>query len=168
MGLEKVTVPKLDAGIAEGMIGAWLRQEGERVRKGDPLAEFVTDKATFEIESPADGVLLARTAAERDTVPVGTILCVLGEEGETPPDVSAENAAVLDAYRKRLTEGDLEDVLDDLSAAAKPGGEASGATPAARRLARREGIDIAEVVSSGGGPVTEEDVRTFLEGRPAE
>ena len=48
--MERVTVPKLDAGIGEGMLGQWRKREGDPVARGEPLVEFVTDKAAFDWE----------------------------------------------------------------------------------------------------------------------
>ena len=63
----------------------WIKHEGERVRKGDALVELETEKVSYELESPAQGVLLKILARENVEVPVGGPLCYIGERGEALP-----------------------------------------------------------------------------------
>src|SRR5689334_23084226 len=65
-----------------GTIVKWLKSEGERVEKGEPLFEVDTDKATQEVEAEASGVLL-KIAVESGEVPVGETIAVIGEAGES-------------------------------------------------------------------------------------
>ncbi|HXG77102.1 MAG TPA: biotin/lipoyl-containing protein, partial [Gaiellaceae bacterium] len=81
----EVKLPRLGQGMESGTIVRWLKGEGERVAKGEPLYELDTDKVTQEVEAEADGVLLKIVVAEGE-VPVGTTVAVIGAEGE---DVSA-------------------------------------------------------------------------------
>lgn len=76
----KIVMPQLGQTMTEGVVTRWLRREGDRVRKGDPLAEIESDKAILELEAPHDGVLLSLVAAEGQTVPVGEPVALLGEE----------------------------------------------------------------------------------------
>ncbi len=68
--------------MEEGVIAAWLKKEGDEVSSGDILAEVETDKATMELESYQDGVLLHIGVKEKESVPVDGILAVIGEKGE--------------------------------------------------------------------------------------
>ena len=77
-------LPDLGEGLTEGEIGRWLVQEGQEIREDDPLVEIATDKTTVEIPSPAAGVVSQILAAEGDVVPVGTVIVVIGGDGETP------------------------------------------------------------------------------------
>src|SRR5438105_11931048 len=70
-----------------GTIVKWLKSEGERVEKGEPLFEVDTDKATQEVEAEASGVLL-KISVEAGEVPVGQTIAVIGEEGEPVPDAA--------------------------------------------------------------------------------
>jgi pyruvate/2-oxoglutarate dehydrogenase complex dihydrolipoamide acyltransferase (E2) component len=63
----------------------WLKKEGERVRKGEPVVELETEKVNYELDSPVDGVLLKILALESAEIPVGDPLCHLGEPGDAPP-----------------------------------------------------------------------------------
>jgi len=56
----------------------WLKQEGESIKKGDPVVELETEKVNYELDSPVDGVLLKIIAGESSEVPVGDPLCQIG------------------------------------------------------------------------------------------
>ena len=78
-----VNMPKLSDTMEEGSVLAWKKADGDEVRRGDTLAEIETDKASFEIEAEADGVL--RIVAETGhTVPVGGVIARIGAAGEAP------------------------------------------------------------------------------------
>src|SRR5438874_26069 len=77
----EVKLPRLGQGMEAGTIVKWLKAEGDRVEKGEPLFEVDTDKATQEVEAEASGVLL-KIAVDAGEVPVGTTIAVIGEEGE--------------------------------------------------------------------------------------
>ncbi len=79
---EVIRMPKMSDTMEEGVIAAWLKKEGDEVSSGDILAEVETDKATMELESYQDGVLLHIGVNEKDSVPVDGILAVIGEKGE--------------------------------------------------------------------------------------
>jgi pyruvate dehydrogenase E2 component (dihydrolipoamide acetyltransferase) len=74
-------MPRLGQTMTEGVITRWLRQAGDRVSKGEPVAEIETDKAILELESPADGVVLELLAGEGEAVPVGEAVALVSEEG---------------------------------------------------------------------------------------
>lgn len=63
----------------------WLKRKGQKVRKGEALVELQTDKVNYELESPAEGVLLEIVAKEDSEVPVGEMLCHIGEPGDAAP-----------------------------------------------------------------------------------
>ena len=63
----------------------WLKRKGQRVRVGEPVVELQTDKVNYELESTAEGVLLEIVAKEDSEVPVGDVLCHIGEAGESVP-----------------------------------------------------------------------------------
>ena len=78
-----IVMPALEMAQDTGKLIAWKKQEGDRVRKGEPLLEIETDKAVVEIEAPVDGILTGVTAREGAVVPVGTVVAWLSEAGET-------------------------------------------------------------------------------------
>ena len=75
-------MPKMSDTMEEGVIASWLKKVGDEVSSGDVLAEVETDKATMELESYQDGVLLHIGVNEKESVPVDGILAVIGEKGE--------------------------------------------------------------------------------------
>lgn len=79
---EVIRMPKMSDTMEEGVIASWLKKEGDEVSSGDILAEVETDKATMELESYQDGVLLHIGVQEKESVKVDGILAVIGEKGE--------------------------------------------------------------------------------------
>jgi len=77
-----VTLPALGESVTEGTVTRWLKQVGDAIAADEPLLEVSTDKVDTEIPSPAAGVLLEIRAQEDDTVEVGAVLAVIGEENE--------------------------------------------------------------------------------------
>ena len=82
-----VEMPKMSDTMEEGVLVAWLAEEGAAVSAGDVIAQVETDKATMDLEVYDDGVLLKRVVGEGDSVPIGALIAVLGSEGESPDDV---------------------------------------------------------------------------------
>ncbi len=87
---EVIRMPKMSDTMEEGVIASWLVKEGDKVQSGDILAEVETDKATMELESYEDGVLLHIGPAEKDAVPVNGVIAIIGEEGEDIKDLLKE------------------------------------------------------------------------------
>ena len=82
-----VEMPKMSDTMEEGVLVAWLAEEGAEVSAGDVIAQVETDKATMDLEVYDDGVLLKRVVGEGESVPIGALIAVLGKEGESPDDV---------------------------------------------------------------------------------
>ena len=78
----EVNLPALGESVTEGTVTRWLKQVGDQVAVDEPLLEVSTDKVDTEIPSPVAGTLLEIKANEDDTVEVGAVLGVIGEEGE--------------------------------------------------------------------------------------
>lgn len=83
---EIIRMPKMSDTMTEGVIASWLKKVGDKVKSGDILAEVETDKATMELESYYDGVLLHIGIQEKQAVPVDGVIAIIGEAGE---DVNA-------------------------------------------------------------------------------
>ena len=79
---EIIRMPKMSDTMEEGVIASWLKKVGDTVKPGDILAEVETDKATMELESYEEGVLLYIGVKEKDSVPVNGIIAIIGEKGE--------------------------------------------------------------------------------------
>jgi pyruvate dehydrogenase E2 component (dihydrolipoamide acetyltransferase) len=149
-----VVMPALEMAQETGKLVAWLKKEGERVRKGEMLLEVETDKAVVEVEAASDGILAGISANVGDVVPVGRTIAWLVAPGEAPP--AAESVAAPTARRS-----------DTLTPTQGAPVAASGATPSAsqrispkaRRLAKEHGVDLSGLKGSGpGGEILAEDV----------
>ena len=88
-----VEMPELGESVTEGTITTWLKEVGDTVEVDEPLLEVSTDKVDTEIPSPVAGVLLEIKADEDDTVEVGEVIALVGEEGEAPSGDSGDDAA---------------------------------------------------------------------------
>ncbi|GIU92495.1 MAG: dihydrolipoamide acetyltransferase component of pyruvate dehydrogenase complex [Acidimicrobiia bacterium] len=157
-------LPDIGEGLTEAEVVRWLVGVGDRVEVDQPVVEVETDKAVVEIPCPYAGVVLHLGAAEGETISVGEVLVVVGEEGETWPPDEAEAPPVV---------GTLPSTSQTLPTRTSGGdGRAAGrvkALPVVRRLARELGVDLAEVEGSGpGGRITREDVLAAAETKPAE
>ncbi|MBC7234238.1 MAG: biotin attachment protein [Chloroflexi bacterium] len=74
---QEIRLPKLDMTMKQATIVAWLKKEGEAVRRGEPLLQVETEKAVLEVESPADGVVSKIVAKEGSKVPVDSLIAIL-------------------------------------------------------------------------------------------
>ena len=155
-----VRFPVVGANIIEGTVGPWRRREGEEVRYGEPLVEIITSKATFDVESPEHGVLRKILAPEKSVLPVGYILAIVGDAQETLPDISSENAALVESFRAEAAASpqDGEEAVQAVPQKVR-------ATPGARRLARELNIDLATIPPAKGSVRREDDVRRAAEER---
>ncbi|HEY7380016.1 MAG TPA: dihydrolipoamide acetyltransferase family protein [Gaiella sp.] len=145
-------LPDLGEGLTEGEVARWLVAAGERIEEDQPLVEIQTDKTTVEIPSPYAGTVLEIVVAEGVVAPVGAVLVVIGEPGEshdraaTVTPAPAGPASVPEATAERPATG-------------------VQATPAVRRLAAELGVDLSAVrAARPDGRVTEEDVRVHASG----
>jgi pyruvate dehydrogenase E2 component (dihydrolipoamide acetyltransferase) len=146
-------MPKPDENTAQVTIVAWLKAEGEIVAEGEDLLECVADKGEFNLYAEEGGTLRRVFAPANSVVPISYALAAIGGAEEEVPDVGPANEALMARARRELAaSGDL---------APRPA-ERVRATPAARRLARELGVELAAVAARTGAPlVREEDVRAF-------
>ncbi|HJG52582.1 MAG TPA: 2-oxoglutarate dehydrogenase, E2 component, dihydrolipoamide succinyltransferase, partial [Brachybacterium faecium] len=89
---ETVKMPALGESVTEGTVTRWLKSVGDTVEVDEPLLEVSTDKVDTEIPSPKAGVLLEIKAEEDDTVDVGSVIAVIGEEGEEASSDESDDA----------------------------------------------------------------------------
>jgi pyruvate dehydrogenase E2 component (dihydrolipoamide acetyltransferase) len=176
----EIKLPRLGQGMESGTIIKWLKSEGDRVEKGEPLYELDTDKVTQEVESDASGVLLKIAVAEGE-VQVGHTIAVIGEQGEQVPagagssngeaatlvaesgQEEGSRAPARDAERRHAREVARSPVSGPQRFEAA-GGRVK-ASPLARRIARERGIDLAAVAGTGPeGRVVAEDVERAAAG----
>src|SRR5690606_2323817 len=89
---EEILMPRLSDTMTEGVIAAWHKKVGDKVKKGDLLADVETDKATMELESYKDGVILYLGGETGSKIQVNQLLAVVGREGEDISDILARHS----------------------------------------------------------------------------
>jgi len=157
-----VIMPALGIAQEKGSLVSWLKAEGEPVTKGEPLMEVETDKATVEVEAPASGVLAHVTAAPGDEVPVGQRIAVILAPGESLPKESAKAAPPSAAPAAPTISPPEPSSVSRVHAAPIQGRIA--ASPAARRIAKERGVDLASLKGSGPkGEIVAQDVQRAKE-----
>ena len=170
-------LPDIGEGLTEAEIVRWLIAVGEPVKVDQPVVEVETDKAVVEIPSPYGGIVLHHGAGEGETLPVGEILVVVGQEGETwTATADPETEAWLDRVEEEMaTDEGMPEAPKDSAApivgriseeavdlGAHRVEKALGATkalPLVRKLAKDLGVDLGKLKGSGAdGRITREDV----------
>lgn len=165
MGATIIRMPLLSDTMTEGVIAAWHKKVGDKVKSDDSLADVETDKATMEVIGYADGTLLYVGVEKGQAAKVNDIIAIVGKEGT---DVSAllmsgskpKAVAVVAAVEKPAAAAVVESVQvvhtdSDSSSRLK-------ASPLARKIAKDKGIDLAQVKGSAeGGRIVKKDIEGF-------
>ena len=152
-------MPQMGESIAEGTITQWLKKIGETVKRDEPLFEISTDKVDAEIPAPISGVLLEIKVAPGKTVPISTVVAVIGAVGEAiqaaPEAIATAPVAIAPAQpiaAAPVAENSLEARRQKKS------------SPLVRKIAREHGVDVSQLHGSGlSGRVTKQDILTYLE-----
>ena len=153
MGRTTLKMPQLGESVTEGTVDRWLKQEGDMVRRDEPIVEVVTDKVNAEIPSPFEGKLVRIEAQPGQTVPIGAALAEFEVEGAVPAPAPAPTPA--------------EPKAEPEPAPAAPA-EGARISPAVRKLVEDNHLDLAQINGTGpGGRVTRDDVQAYLANRPA-
>ena len=103
--MANVIMPKMGDAMEEGTLLRWLKQVGDEVEVGDPIAEIETDKVSLEIEASEGGVFTKMLVEEGQSVPIGTPIATIGAEGEAvaaEPEPVAAKAEAPAPYSKSL------------------------------------------------------------------
>jgi pyruvate dehydrogenase E2 component (dihydrolipoamide acetyltransferase) len=174
---EVITMLALSPTMEEGTLVSWLKSEGDSVEEGELIAEIETDKATMEMESFHEGILLKLLVGKGDAIPVGAPLAIVGEAGESIDDLLAElksgggAAAPAPAATPAPAAAPApaaQPVVQVVAAApaAQPSSSGNGrvkASPLARRMAEDQGLDLRAIGGSGPhGRVIKRDVEQAL------
>lgn len=151
----KVNLPSLGVAILDAKIVNWLKEEGEKVKKDEPIVEVETDKVTFEVVSPMNGFLIKKLYKVGDLVKVDAPLALVSEKRE---EITNQ-----DLCRTSLEEEDKE--MEKVELREKKVSKKS--TPAAKNLAKQKNIDL-EIINGTGpnGIITKEDILKYLEQLP--
>src|SRR3954468_12229574 len=187
--MPNVIMPKMGDAMEEGTLLRWLKQVGDEIAVGDPLAEIETDKASLEIEATEAGVLSKTYVDEGATVPIGTPIAAIGEESadvaasaqpaevtEEAPQAEPAPAAEPEPVPAAASGANGRAVADVPApvpvqaapvAAATSSGERLRASPLVKRLAAEHGIDLSSVSGTGpGGRIVRDDIAALLTGAP--
>jgi len=167
MALSPIKMPQLGESVTEGTVDRWLKNEGDFVKRDEPLVEVITDKVNAEIPSPFEGKLVKITAAQGDTVQVGAVIAQIdtgAASGKAEPAAKQPQAAAVSEAASEAPGPVVE-----APAPAHGGGDGSARlSPAVRKLIAEHNLDPTTLRGSGlGGRVTRDDVLAAVGGRTA-
>jgi pyruvate dehydrogenase E2 component (dihydrolipoamide acetyltransferase) len=153
-----VVMPALEMAQETGKLVSWLKKEGDRVRKGEPLLEVETDKAVLEVEAAEDGVLAGISGEVGTDIPVGQVIAWIVAPGESVPA-----AAKIPEVATATVSSVVQASTNSSPVIAASSGQIS---PKARRMAKEAGIDLASVRGSGpGGEVLASDIQALVDAK---
>ncbi len=190
--MAEVIMPKMGDAMEEGTLLKWLKNAGDEVAEGDPIAEIETDKVTLEIEANEAGFLTNTLVEEGDTVPIGTAMATIGGEDQVGqaaapaatagPEAAEEETAAETAQDESAGQTPSESESSGTEAPAEPEravaretqpvqraeGERLRASPLVKRLATEHDIDLTQVNGTGpGGRIVKVDIADYVSGKKA-
>ncbi|WP_447641040.1 MULTISPECIES: pyruvate dehydrogenase complex dihydrolipoamide acetyltransferase [Chitinophagaceae] len=166
---EVVLMPRLSDTMTEGVIADWQKKVGDKVKKGDILADIETDKATMELESYKDGILLYQGAKAGEKIAVNDLLAIIGAEGT---DVNAIVAAAKgggapaaspaqQSAPEATTTAPIPQTVPETEVSSNDGGRIF-ASPLAKKIAADKGIDLSQIKGSGdNGRIVKADIENY-------
>ena len=170
---EVVLMPRLSDTMTEGVIAGWQKKVGDSVKKGEILADIETDKATMELESYKDGILLYQGAQAGEKILVNQLLCIIGQPGldidaivksvKTSSDSPAVAAPVVEASNATPAPTAPPVVAATVAPTASVVNEGRiFASPLAKKIAKEKGVDLKYVKGSGEhGRITKTDLDNY-------
>ncbi|MBX3494603.1 MAG: 2-oxoglutarate dehydrogenase complex dihydrolipoyllysine-residue succinyltransferase [Parvibaculum sp.] len=159
----EIRVPTLGESVTEATVAQWFKKPGDQVTADEPLVELETDKVTVEVPAPASGVLGEIMVKDGETVEVGALL---GEIGEGKGKVSAPAAKKEEPKKAEAKPEPKPEPKSEAKAPARPADAAP--SPAVRRVAAENDLDVSKVEGTGrGGRVTKEDAEAAAKAKPA-
>jgi len=168
---KEVKLPQLGQTMEEGTIVNSLVKVGDEVKKGDVIFEIETDKATLEMESPADGFVKHILVEVDETLAVGAPLLVLGDKDEEVPQSFVESlkagAPAVPSEAATVEQTAPVELAKAEPQPTKPAGRVM-ASPRAKKLAGELGVDLTALTGTGpAGKITEQDVKQAAASKPA-
>jgi len=175
-----ITMPKMSDTMQEGTIATWLKKVGDVVKSGEIIAEVETDKATMELESYEDGVLLYIGVEAGNSVAVDGVIAVIGEKGadyqtllkaqlsggKSSASAEAPAPAAVEAPAPASNPAPVAAPVAE-TPVVSAGGDRLKASPLAKKIAAEKGVDIRQVQGSGeGGRIVKKDIETFVPAAP--
>jgi pyruvate dehydrogenase E2 component (dihydrolipoamide acetyltransferase) len=165
---EVVLMPRLSDTMTEGVIAGWQKKVGDAVKKGEVLADIETDKATMELESYKDGILLYQGAQKGDKILVNDLLCIIGQPGM---DIDAIVNGLKASATTPATAAPAQAAPAANTASAAPAAAPVAhvvnegrifASPLAKKIAQEKGIDLKFVKGTGeNGRITRTDLENY-------
>lgn len=156
-------MPKLGAAMENGTILKWFKSEGEQVSKGEPLLEIMTDKISMELEAESNGFLLKVCCEADEVVPVHQVIGYIGKAGEDLSELSQKYEVTHMNHGEKNKETASSLALSDTAEFEKSAGKPRR-TPAARRMAESQGIDLRLVKGTGiNGRIHRKNVESYIE-----
>ena len=187
---EVVLMPRLSDTMTEGVIAGWQKKVGDSVKKGEVLADIETDKATMELESYKDGILLYQGAQKGEKILVNDLLCIIGhagmdidaivkglKSGGSAPSATAAPTPAAAPVANTISPSSAANTISPSSAAntISPSSAAFAASsaqvvnegrifasPLAKKIAQEKGIDLKYVKGTGeNGRITRTDLENY-------
>jgi pyruvate dehydrogenase E2 component (dihydrolipoamide acetyltransferase) len=172
---EVVLMPRLSDTMTEGVIAGWHKQIGDTVKKGEVLADIETDKATMELESYKDGILLYQGAKAGEKILVNDLLCIIGQQGlDIAPIVAALKGGAAQATASAAPAQSAQATSTPQAAPTPTATAVSSAStqvvnegrifasPLAKKIAKEKGIDLKYVQGTGEhGRITRTDLENY-------
>ncbi|HEY4721802.1 MAG TPA: biotin/lipoyl-containing protein, partial [Anaerolineae bacterium] len=152
----KVTMPQMGFDMTEGKVARWLKKVGDPVKHGEAVVEIETDKVNIESEALTDGMLREILVTEGATVPVGSLIGIIGAPDEDLSALKAEAGVAAPAAAAAVPQAAVAAVAASAAAATTAPAvvEDNGrikASPLAKRMAQEKGVDLKHIAGSGPG-----------------
>ncbi len=165
----RIDMPQLGLTMEKGTILQWLKAEGEKLEKGQPVVLIQTEKVEYEVEAPAAGMLLKVVAKEGEELPVGRLMGILGQSGEDVSALLADSPAAAAPKPETLEPGAMAEPAAVTASPVRVPGERIKISPVAKKLAQEYGIDIATLTGTGPeGRIVREDVERAMAAKSRE
>ena len=159
---EIIRMPKMSDTMEEGIISSWLKKVGDKVNSGDILAEVETDKATMELESYDDGILLHIGVKNGESVPVNDVIAIIGEKGENIKEILKEEETKEEEAKEEEAKEEETITIPEINDISKD--KRLKASPLAKKIAEEKGINLTNIKGSGdGGRIIKKDIEENTE-----
>ncbi|MFW3587496.1 dihydrolipoamide acetyltransferase family protein [Vagococcus fluvialis] len=158
----EILMPKLSSTMDVGTITVWLKEEGDRVEVGEAIFEVMTDKIAIEVEAYEEGILLKKYIGNDGSAPVNSVIGYIGEAGEEVPATMPGLETSEEVIEEEVVE--VKEIATKVEESSVKTDKVR-ATPAARRLARLNNVDLYDV--KGSGPRNRVQAQDILSYQPA-
>ncbi len=148
---EKIIMPRMGMTMETGFVTKWYKKEGEPVKAGEPIVEIMTDKANMDVEAESDGIVYKILAKEGEEIPVGNVIGIIKNKNDTDEkleevlkELSQTSQSAKTSRASSLKKrSQAKTLTEELAGNYKP------ATPFAKKLAKKYGIDPKKIGASG-------------------